>query len=735
MNDFIKEPRKATLYYREESLRAMAVGQKEEARYWRLAADAARQVVRQRHRNSVLVPTRMPFVDNFTRFALSIQKVNEALEESSRGKTDHGSFEKGIAQEIFSHYRYWMLCLVASCSHHFEREMMQLRDAAKKYQTILPKASHHVEQAIHFFKTAQQYQQKRSRSIQGELMVGRWVSSAYEAVHSANITVQHVAIAEEKRISFLENWEEMTRCSEQALSLRIKAAESTEKQEEQQAVEYSLAAFAMSDAVESLIQMMKAAISENQFLVQQWQGTVSRALEIVEKRTALATSQIPNALLSVAVSWLEAALEADLKRVEAVAHEYKRVAFYWEESRNFSQRVAAFYDQAARATTMRYCLVQCWSKIRLRYLEKKAQEKIPIMFMEKVFFCMPEDCFPSPAWREKWEKGGFVKFAELNKSLTVHTWLYQTGTLLQQAGVNCEFFAKMPHLPHRGIVVTMSGLLYCYPKRLRFPPSLFVAGIVADAGIPHPTGMLHLIPNKIATKYLPFTEFIPHWPQPFLIPRDATRGERFETVCFMGDPQNIAPELCSKEWHSRLEKELGLCFIHRDFDDWHNFSDVDCVVAIRDFSTRRFYYKPAHKLHNAWLASVPFIGGRESAFIGDGHPGHDYLVAHSAEEVFLYLKRLKEDPVFRSKLVEHGSQSGVAFTREAVLQSWKRLVQETLPVRALKWEQSSAVKRIILMIFQRWSCEIQSFLYKHYKPKKYTFVVGKKPDLFAWASN
>ena len=65
-------------------------------------------------------------------------------------------------------------------------------------------------------------------------------------------------------------------------------------------------------------------------------------------------SQIPNALLSVAVSWLEAALEADLKRVEAVAHDYKRVAFYWEESRNFSQRVAAFYEQAARATTMRY---------------------------------------------------------------------------------------------------------------------------------------------------------------------------------------------------------------------------------------------------------------------------------------------------------------------------------------------------------------------------------------------
>ncbi|MCX6958668.1 MAG: hypothetical protein NT164_09060 [Verrucomicrobiae bacterium] len=173
------------------------------------------------------------------------------------------------------------------------------------------------------------------------------------------------------------------------------------------------------------------------------------------------------------------------------------------------------------------------------------------MLMEKVFFAMPEDCFPTPAWREKWGKGEFIKFAERNKSLIVHTWLYQTGTLLQQAGVNCEFFAKMPRLPHRGIVVTMSGLLYCYPKKLHFSSSLFVAGIVADAGIPHPAAMIHLIPNKIATKYLPFTEFIPHWPQPFLIPRDATRGERFETV-FMGDPQNIAPELCSRAFSKKL---------------------------------------------------------------------------------------------------------------------------------------------------------------------------------------
>ncbi|MCX6958666.1 MAG: hypothetical protein NT164_09050 [Verrucomicrobiae bacterium] len=202
MDDFIKEPKKATLYYRDESLRAMAVGQKAEARYWRLAADAARQVVRQSRKNSILVPAGMPFVDNFTRFALSIQKANDALEEPSHKPPHYWSFEKNIPQEILSHYRYWMLCLVASCSHYFEREIMQLQDAVKKYQTILPRTSHHVEQAVRFFKTAQQHQQKRSESIQGELIVGRWISAAYEAAHVANITVQHAAIAEEKNFLF-----------------------------------------------------------------------------------------------------------------------------------------------------------------------------------------------------------------------------------------------------------------------------------------------------------------------------------------------------------------------------------------------------------------------------------------------------------------------------------------------------------------------------------------------------
>ncbi|MBM3857822.1 MAG: hypothetical protein FJ390_07695 [Verrucomicrobia bacterium] len=316
----------------------------------------------------------------------------------------------------------------------------------------------------------------------------------------------------------------------------------------------------------------------------------------------------------------------------------------------------------------------------------------------------------------------------------MNAWLYQTGLLLQKAGVKCHFYTRMPSLPCRGILITMSGFLYGYPKNLMLPPALFITDIAADQGIPRPVAMLHLIPNRHTIKHVPFSEFIPHWSQPFLIPRSMERGDRFETICFMGSSQSIAPELRSQEWHVRLEKELGLQFIYRDFDCWHDFSDVDCIVAIREFSGKRFCYKPAHKLHNAWLAGVPFIGGNDSAYVGDGHLGEDYLMANSAEEVFEHLKKLKDDVVFRTQLVERGRQSGAAFTREAILESWKRLVLETLPIRAQKWYQASAAKRFFVKLLQRWSCGIQDFIYKHYKPRKYNFVSGQKPDLFAWAS-
>ncbi|MDH4469374.1 MAG: hypothetical protein QE493_00165 [Verrucomicrobiae bacterium] len=734
MDDIIKDPAKAACYYREKFIRSMAAGAKESAVYWKLVADVAKQVVRKSCDNNILPSSGIPFLHQVTALALSTNQAIDSLYRFSEEKNCAWSFEKNIPHEILFHYRYWTLFFIMGCSKNFDREINQLLEGYKKYQ-LFPQVRYYIEQSLLFFKNAQkfQYQNAENDSLSQVFVVYHWLSAAYEAVYNAHIHVEQTRIDKEKNRKFLKDWESMACYAGEALFFRIKSAESTQQLQDQQAIEYSLAALAMNEALEQKIQMLRLMLSGNEQLSVQFQKSLALLEEIKEKRMALANNQARNSFQENAICWLEMASESDLKKNMALSEQYEKLAAYWESSSLLSRRVALLYTKISLSRKSYSYFNEFWNKVLLSFFEKKAQFSIPLMLIEKIYFSMPEDFFPSRAWRAQWESGEFVEFVEQrNSSLTANTWLYQTGSLLLNAGIHCDFFTKMPYLPQRGIIVTLSGLLYAYPNNLSFCRSLFVVGIAADGGLVHPAAMLHLIPNSSSTKYLPFSEFIPHWSQPFLIPRDLKRGERFETICFMGDSQSIAPELCSQEWHAHLERELGLRFVHRDFKRWHDFSDVDCIVAIRDFSGSSFCYKPANKLYNAWLAGIPFIGGKDSAFSGDGNPGEDYLVANSTQELFMQLKKLKEDPLFRSKLVNNGHLSGALFTREAILQCWKRLVQETIPIRAMKWYQYSDIQRKCLRFLQRVNCKIQYLINKYYKPKNYQFVAGKKTDPFSF---
>ncbi len=139
-------------------------------------------------------------------------------------------------------------------------------------------------------------------------------------------------------------------------------------------------------------------------------------------------------------------------------------------------------------------------------------------------------------------------------------------------------------------------------------------------------------------------------------------------------------------------------------DQWHDYSNVDAVIAIRDFSRARQLHKPATKLYNAWLAQVPFIGGNDSAYRSDGRPGVDYLIAQSPEQVLEHLRKLKEDPAFRAHLIQNGFESGKKFNRSATLERWKSLIQETLPGLAFQWQKKSPSQRACYLLAQRAFC-------------------------------
>ena len=320
-------------------------------------------------------------------------------------------------------------------------------------------------------------------------------------------------------------------------------------------------------------------------------------------------------------------------------------------------------------------------------LQDAAAHLLSPVIME-VFIYLPEACMPSTERQLAWEKDSAVGLEQTGKSATAQAWLYQTWLKLRRVG----FETRLVHqIPREGILVTLTGFL---PEKFRPPGGLFVAAVVAD-GLPHPGAQLQIVQNSVHARRLPGAVFMPHWPNPGLVPRDASRGDLFERICFYGDSSNLAAELSSAAWRAELQKATGAELEIRASDRWHDYSDTDAVLAVRSFSTGRLLHKPATKLYNAWLAGVPFVGGMDSAYAGDGTPGANYLKASSPQEVIDCLSILKHSPERRRELVGQGKRMAAEFSAEAICSRWIKLLGVELPRLASTWEdRSPALRRL-----------------------------------------
>ena len=220
---------------------------------------------------------------------------------------------------------------------------------------------------------------------------------------------------------------------------------------------------------------------------------------------------------------------------------------------------------------------------------------------------MPEHCLPPVEEREGWISGVAPRLAQSGKAASSQAWIYRTFLNLSAAGAEAELCHQ---IPDEGLVVSLTGNL---PSGFKCPEGIFLVGVVAD-GIPHPACHFHILQNAKHAARLPRSTYLPHWPQPGLITRKRERGDRFENVYFFGDPPNLAPELRDPSFSDSLRERLGLNLVIAGSDRWHDYSEADCVIAIRELGTSGFLGKPATKLYNAWMAGVPFIGGGDSAF-------------------------------------------------------------------------------------------------------------------------
>ena len=305
----------------------------------------------------------------------------------------------------------------------------------------------------------------------------------------------------------------------------------------------------------------------------------------------------------------------------------------------------------------------------------------------QIFFYIPGQYLPSIESQASWTSQGIREVLGGGKAATAQSWIYQTWTELRDT---CPV-ELVTQLPREGIIVALANNLH---QGFRAGTGQFVAAVAADF-LPHPGAQVQILQNPAHAQRLTGAIFVPHWPQPGLVPRDPARGTAVEVAAFFGDPSNLAPEIADKEFQSLLLRETGVQLEIREAARWHDFSNVDIAIAIRDFSRARHLGKPATKLYNAWLAGVPLIGGSDSALSAEGKPGTDFLIARSPGELLRQIRELKENPAAWQAIVDAGKAGSSARSRDAVRKIWQDLCDSEIPRRFEAWKKLPPLQQAV----------------------------------------
>jgi hypothetical protein len=252
----------------------------------------------------------------------------------------------------------------------------------------------------------------------------------------------------------------------------------------------------------------------------------------------------------------------------------------------------------------------------------------------------------------------------------VNVWTVQTYLHLRDAGVPCEITQT---LPSEGILIAHRKSV---PRNFVPPRGMLFVCLRADATF-HPYAHWHVVQNRSAVSRWYPSIYLPHWPQPGMLPRDPDRGDTWENAVFSGDPGCMAKEMQGSSWEEVL-KDLGLQWHRFGPEKWHDFRTTDVVVAVRGFDRHRHTNKPPTKLFNAWHAGTPAILGRESAYQQERRDALDFLEVGSFAEVIAALRRLKESPELRRAMREHGFGRATESDPAVITARWREFLETTV---------------------------------------------------------
>jgi hypothetical protein len=317
--------------------------------------------------------------------------------------------------------------------------------------------------------------------------------------------------------------------------------------------------------------------------------------------------------------------------------------------------------------------------------------------MDEVAFYIPREHAPPPGMARAMERGERFSLKAGGAEATERAWVYQTFVRLRASGFPCRLVHEVPR---SGVLVAFVDSFDALPTSLR--DDVFFVCVVADSSF-HPFANWHVVQNPRQARRFPHSTFLPHWPQPFLQPRDPERGSAFENVYYYGKHPNLAPPLRSERWRERLGRETGLRFRLRGPEQWHDYRDADAVVAVRSFEepAHDFLHKPATKLYNAWLAGVPAVCGKESALRAERSTEHDYLEVRSPEETIRALRFLKNHPGRVRAMRNNAARRAKNHTVEVVRERWRAFLKNTVQPQYEQWRKKSPLRRSVFHFRRR----------------------------------
>jgi len=282
----------------------------------------------------------------------------------------------------------------------------------------------------------------------------------------------------------------------------------------------------------------------------------------------------------------------------------------------------------------------------------------------------------------------------------LYAWTVQTYLRLKASDFPCQLTKTVPD---EGLVLVHRNAFWAADCSLKAGCRRLLICLKADLR-PHPQAQIHVVQNPLETATLRRSYYLPHWPQPGLIPRHPSRGDRFETIAFLGRQVQLAQELRCSFWEDSL-KSLGLqwrpCLTPNCWQDyrqleanWHDFSAIDGIVAVRSFDRRQRYLKqyylnkPATKLYNAWLAGVPAVLGPEPAYRAEGEPGLNYLEATSVSGMLAALKQLRDNPPLRHALVQQGRLIAATIQPDQLTARWRQFLEQVAVPAYERWRST-----------------------------------------------